>query len=132
MIKASIPSDTPTFATSFEKTTTLASDGPPPTPPSSNFPSTAGLKLAAADQKNLHTLANHLRGIALLWNESTSESVISSALNNWKMPIEPGSSYTVEGVNDPNLAEVITRLDFEIPRTKPKLSRCETLWIKKR
>lgn len=118
MIKASIPSDTPTFATSFEKTTTLASDGPPPTPPSSNFPPTAGLKLAAADQKNLHTLANHLRGIALLWNESTSESVISSALNNWKMPIEPGSSYTVEGVNDPNLAEVITRLDFEIPRTK--------------
>lgn len=118
MIKASIPSDTPTFATGFEKPTTLASDGPPPTLPSSNFPPTAGLKIAAADQKNLHTLANHLRGIALLWSESTSESVISSALNNWKMPIEPVSSYTVEGVNDPSLAEVITRLDFEIPRTK--------------
>ena len=118
MIKASIPSDTPTFTTSFEKTTTFASDGPPPTLPTSNYPPTAGLKIAAADQKNLHTLANHLRGIALLWNESTSETVISSALNNWKMPIEPGSSYTVEGVNDPNLAEVITRLGFEIPRTK--------------
>lgn len=117
MIKASNPSDNPIFT----KTTVLASDGTvttPPTPPSSNFSPTAGLKLAAADQKNLNTLANHLRGIVLLWSDATSETVISSALNNWKMPIEPGSSYTAEGVNDPNLAQVITQLGFELPRTK--------------
>lgn len=118
MIKASIPPNNPTFTTRFEKTTTLASDGPPPTLPSSNVTPTAGLKLAAADQKNLSTLANHLRGIVLLWNDATTETVISSALSNWKMPIEPGSSYTVEGVNDPNLAQVVTQLGFELPRTK--------------
>ena len=117
MIIASLPFYIP----AFRATKTPSNDGTTATrtaPLPSSFPPTAGLRLAAADQKNLHTLANHLRGIVLLWNESTSETVISSALNNWKMPIEPGSSYTVEGANDPKLAEVITTLGFEIPRTK--------------
>lgn len=117
MIIASLPFYIP----AFRATKTPSNDGTTATrtaPLPSSFPPTAGLKLTAADQKNLHTLANHLRGIVLLWNESTSETVISSALSNWKMPIEPGSSYTVEGANDPKLAEVITTLGFEIPRTK--------------
>lgn len=83
-----------------------------------DFSPAKGLEIAAANRTNLQELANHLRGLDLLWNDDTSERVIARALAGWKMPIASGSTFTVESVNDPSLAEVITRLGFEIPSTR--------------
>lgn len=78
---------------------------------------TDGLKTAAANQENLRQLANHLRGLALLWSDSTTAQTIASGLSTWTMPIAPDSSYPREGVNDPNLADVISQLGLDAPTT---------------
>jgi hypothetical protein len=76
-----------------------------------------GLKRVAADQENLRQLANHIRGLALQWNDSTTPQTIASGLSNWTMPIEPDSSYLRDSLNDPSLTEVITQLGLDAPTT---------------
>lgn len=117
MFLAPLPFDIPAFGPSRRSIT----DTPPPTQPlllTTYIAPADGLKAAGADQENLRQLANHLRGIALLWNDSTPAQIIGTALTSWKMPIAPGSSYTRVGVGDPSLAQVIEQLGFELPRTK--------------
>lgn len=80
-----------------------------------HIPPAEGFKIAAADQENLRQLANHIRGIALLWTDSTSAQTISSALHNWTMPIAPDSSYPDKPLSNPSVAQVITRLGFQLP-----------------
>ncbi|MGF6094787.1 hypothetical protein [Pseudomonas sp. 18175] len=113
-----IPAATTTPNTPAGKVDKPTTTTRPTRSPGNDFSPAKGLEIAAANRTNLHELANHLRGLDLLWNDGTSEEDIASALAGWKMPIASGSTYTFEGVNDPSLTEVITRLGFEIPSTR--------------
>lgn len=114
-----LPFSVPAFtASTNEPTVQLATSTRTKRSADNRFSPTEGLKLTEANQNNLRELANHLRGLELLWNDDTSAEVISLALKGWKMPIDSGSSYITDGNNNPNLIEVITRLGFEIPSTK--------------
>ena len=115
MIIAPLPFVTPAFTGSTQKPTRHNSPQSTETPPA--LSPTEGLKSAAADQENLRQLANHIRGLALLWDASTPPETIASGLSTWTMPIEPDSSYPRAGLNDPSLAEVITQLGLNSPTT---------------
>jgi hypothetical protein len=116
MIIAPLPFYIPAFTGSTKRSPSQNQSIHPKTAPT--ISPTDGLKTAAANQEKLRQLANHLRGISLLWNDSTSAQTISSALSTWNMPIDPDSSYPHEGLNNPSLAEVISQLGFDTPTTR--------------
>lgn len=113
MIIAPFPIYIPAFTGSTKTSPTPNQPLPLETP--ATISPTDGLKTAAANQENLRQLANHLRGLALLWSDSTTAQTIASGLSTWNMPIDPDSSYPREGLNNPSLAEVISQLGFDTP-----------------